>query len=184
GCCCDCGFRIADCAMDVPASELIRRATDAVAGQLGSLRPRVAIVLGSGLGSLSDAVQSAIRTPESPIPGFPGPGGARDQGARGRGARVRRDDGVCAGLLGPSDETPAEVRMLQRLGADAVGMSTVPEVIAARARGMQCLGFSTITNLAAGLSPTPLAHAEVLEVGKRVAGQLGTLIKGVLRQLG
>jgi len=100
-----------------------------------------------------------------------------------RDARIPLEEGVYAGLLGPSYETPAEVRMLQRIGADAVGMSTVPEVIAARARGMRCLGFSTITNLAAGLSAQPLSHAEVLEVGTRVAGQLGTLIKGVLREL-
>src|SRR2546426_10346166 len=86
-------------------------------------------------------------------------------------------------LFRSSFETPAEIRMLQRIGADAVGMSTVPEVIAARARGMRCLGFSTITNLAAGLSAQPLSHAEVLEVGTRVAGQLGSLIKGVLREL-
>ena len=100
-----------------------------------------------------------------------------------RDARIPLEEGVYAGLLGPSYETPAEVRMLQRIGADAVGMSTVPEVIAARARGMRCLGFSTITNLAAGLSAQPLSHAEVLEVGTRVAGQLGSLIKGVLREL-
>ncbi len=93
------------------------------------------------------------------------------------------EEGVYVALLGPSFETPAEIRMMQRLGVDAVGMSTVPEVIAARARGMRCLGFSTITNLAAGISPTALSHQEVLEVGRQVGHSLGTIVKGVVRQL-
>jgi purine-nucleoside phosphorylase len=70
--------------------------------------------------------------------------------------------------------------MLGALGADAVGMSTVPEVIAARARGLRCLGFSTITNLAAGISPTVLSHAEVMETAGRVQQQLGDLVEGIL----
>lgn len=94
------------------------------------------------------------------------------------------EEGVYAGLLGPSYETPAEVRMLERLGADAVGMSTVLEVIAARARGMRCLGVSTITNLACGISPTPLSHAEVMEAAMRVREPLGALMAGVIGKLG
>src|SRR2546421_9304160 len=281
-------MRIADCGMDARALELIDRATDAVAARLGSLRPRVALVLGSGLGSVADAVQSAIRIPQSAIPGFPEPGAPGHKGelvggtlervplvvqsgrfhlyeghtaevaalptrvfarlgvgtlivtnaaggirhtfrpptlmliadhinlmfknplvgpvAEGderfpdmsdpydpalralarevaRTERIPLEEGVYAGLLGPSFETPAEIRMLQRLGADAVGMSTVPEVIAARARGIRCLGFSSITNVAAGLSAQKLAHLEVLEAGKQVAGQLEQLIRGVLRRL-
>ncbi len=97
-----------------------------------------------------------------------------------RERRVALDEGVYAGLLGPSYETPAEIRMLERLGADAVGMSTVVEVIAARARGMRCLGISTITNLAAGLSPTRLSHAEVMETAERVRGALTALVEGVV----
>lgn len=93
------------------------------------------------------------------------------------------DEGVYAGLLGPSYETPAEIRMLRHLGADAVGMSTVPETIAARARGMRVLGISTITNLAAGSSASALSHAEVLRAGKAVAGQLEQLVRGVLARL-
>lgn len=100
-----------------------------------------------------------------------------------RQERIPLEEGVYLSLLGPSFETPAEIRMLQRLGADAVGMSTVPEVITARARGMKCLGFSTITNLAAGISPVPLSHQEVLEVGRQVGGSLGTIVKGVVRRL-
>src|SRR5881398_216464 len=281
-------MRNADCGMDARALELIDRATDAVAARLGSLRPRVALVLGSGLGSLADAVQSAIRIPQSAIPGFPEPGAPGHKGevvagtlegvplvvqsgrfhlyeghtaelaalptrvfarlgvdtlivtnAAGgirhtfrpptlmliadhinlmfrnplvgpvvegdqrfpdmsdpydptlrqlardvaRTERIPLEEGVYAGLLGPSFETPAEIRMLQRLGADAVGMSTVPEVVVARARGIRCLGFSSITNVAAGLSAQKLSHLEVLEAGKQVAGQLEQLIRGVLRRL-
>ena len=266
---------------------MIRDATEAVRGRLGKVKPRVAIVLGSGLGPLADEVQSAIRIPYSAIPGFPEPGvaghkgelvagtlegvpvivqagrfhlyeghpaalaalpvrvfgelgvdtlivtnaaggirrtfragtlmliadhinlmwrnpltGQPEQGeerfplmhepydaslrkhalAVAAAAGIPLEEGVYAGLLGPSYETPAEVRMLERLGADAVGMSTVPEVLAARARGMRCLGFSSITNPAAGLG-APLAHEEVLEVGKVVARDLGVLIKGVLKSL-
>lgn len=93
-------------------------------------------------------------------------------------------EGVYAGVLGPNFETPAEVRMLERLGADAVGMSTVPEVIVARARGMRVLGISIITNLAAGISPTPLDHDEVMEAGKAVAHDLEVLVRGVVSQIG
>jgi purine-nucleoside phosphorylase len=96
---------------------------------------------------------------------------------------VPLEEGVYAGLLGPSFETPVEIRMLERLGADAVGMSTVTEVIAARARGLRCLGISTITNLAAGISPTKLSHAEVMEAGERVQAALGDLVEGVVARL-
>jgi purine-nucleoside phosphorylase len=269
-------------------SSSIDAAADAVARRLGPLTPRVAIVLGSGLGSVADAVQSAIRIPQSAIPGFPKPaapghkgelvagtlagvpvlvqsgrfhlyeghapqvaalpvrvfarlgirtlvvtnaaGGIRltfrpptlmliadhvnlmfrnplegpveageqrfpdmsdpyDRELRALARDVARrehialEEGVYAALLGPSYETPAEIRMLQRLGADAVGMSTVLEAIVARARGIRCLGFSSITNVAAGLSAAPLSHQEVLAAGMQVADQLATLIRGVLVKL-
>ena len=85
-------------------------------------------------------------------------------------------EGVYAGLLGPQYETPAEVRMLQTLGADAVGMSTVLEAIQARALGLEVAGFSCLTNWAAGLQPGTLAHAEVIETAQRAAGTLATLL--------
>lgn len=266
----------------------LREATDIVARRLGKLHPRVAIVLGSGLGGVAEAVRDAVRIPYRDIPGFPEPGAPGHKGelvggtlggvpvvvqsgrfhlyeghpadvaalptrmfarlgvttlvvtnAAGgirqtfrpptlmliadhinlmfrnplvgpvadgderfpdmsdpydpelralarevaRAERIPLEEGVYAALLGPSFETPAEIRMLQRLGADAVGMSTVPEVIAARARGVRCLGFSSITNVAAGLSAAKLSHTEVLEAGAQVASQLGTLITGVVRKL-
>ena len=266
----------------------LRAATDAVSRTLGSLAPRVAIVLGSGLGDAADEVRSATRIPYAEIPGFQKPGAPGHKGelvagtldgvpvlvqsgrfhlyeghapavaalpvrlfarlgvgtlivtnAAGgirptfrpptlmliadhinlmfrnplegpveegeqrfpdmsdpydpalralarevaRQEKIVLEEGVYAALLGPSYETPAEIRMLQRLGADAVGMSTVPEVIVARARGIRCLGFSSITNVAAGLSAAPLSHAEVLAAGTQVAGQLATLIRGVIARL-
>ena len=85
-------------------------------------------------------------------------------------------DGVYVGLLGPTYETPAEVRMLERIGADAVGMSTVPETIVARAIGMRVVGVSCITNMACGLSPHPLSHDEVIDTTRRVARRFETLV--------
>ncbi len=92
------------------------------------------------------------------------------------------EEGIYAGLLGPSYETKAEVQMLARFGADAVGMSTVPEVIVARARGLRCAGISTITNAAAGIAG-PLSHQEVLETAERVKGDLARLVRVVVRSL-
>jgi len=266
---------------------VIREATDAVRARLGKAKPRVAIVLGSGLGFLADEIANALHIPYREIPGFPEPGVAGHKGelvvgtlagtpvivqagrfhlyeghptavaalpvrvfaglgievlivtnaaggvrrtfragtlmliadhinlmwrnpltgrpepgeerfplmhepydaelrARARAVAVEAgvdlEEGVYAALLGPSYETPAEVRMLERLGADAVGMSTVPEVLAARARGIRCLGFSSITNPAAGLGE-PLAHEDVLAVGKAVARDLSVVIRGVVRGL-
>lgn len=89
-------------------------------------------------------------------------------------------EGVYAGLLGPSYETAAEIRMLRTLGADAVGMSTVVEVIAARARGMQCLGVSLITNPAAGTFDGVLDHTEVMAAAEEAGGRLGDLIEAVI----
>jgi purine-nucleoside phosphorylase len=99
-------------------------------------------------------------------------------------AGIPLQEGVYAGLLGPAYETPAEVRMFERLGADAVGMSTVPEVIVARAIGMRVLGISCITNLACGLTPIRLSHEEVLETAAKASVQLERIVAGVVGQLG
>lgn len=85
-------------------------------------------------------------------------------------------EGVYAAMLGPQYETPAEIRMLQALGADAVGMSTVHEAIQARALGMEVTAFSCLTNWAAGISDTPLSHQEVVEVGQMSSGLLVALL--------
>jgi purine-nucleoside phosphorylase len=255
---------------------------------LGKLKPRVAIVLGSGLGFLADEVEKPIRIPYSAIPGFPEPGvvghkgelvagtlekvsviaqagrfhlyeghsaataalparvfgelgveilivtnaagGVRrtfqggtlmliadhinlmwrnplagpaqpgeqrfpimhdpyDRELRALARTVAREqgialeEGVYAALLGPSYETPTEVRMLERLGADAVGMSTVPEVLVARSRGMRCLGFSIITNPGAGITSEALSHEDVLAVSQQVARRLSDLLKGILGRI-
>ncbi|HZH42294.1 MAG TPA: purine-nucleoside phosphorylase [Gemmatimonadales bacterium] len=262
-------------------------AADAVLRRIAPRKPKVAIVLGSGLGFLADRVEGAARVPYADIPGFPEPGvqghkgelvagnlggvpvlvqagrfhlyeghdaetaglpvrvfarvgiktlivtnasggirpgfgagtlmllsdhlnlmfrnpligpliegeerfpdmtEAYDAGlrtlAKETAARLKvpLEEGVYAALLGPSYETPAEVRMLGTMGADAVGMSTVPEVIVARARGMKCLGFSIVTNPAAGLSGAALSHQEVLDVGLKMGAKLGDLITEVVRR--
>jgi purine-nucleoside phosphorylase len=97
-----------------------------------------------------------------------------------RERKIALEEGIYMQLLGPSYETPTEVRMAERLGADAVGMSTAVEVVAARARGMRCLAFSTITNAAAGITGERLSHAEVMEVAARVAGDLERLVEGIV----
>lgn len=89
-------------------------------------------------------------------------------------------EGVYAGLLGPQYETPAEVRMLRQLGADAVGMSTVLEAIQARALGLEVAGFSCLTNWAAGIGDAPLNHEEVLETGKNAAAEFARLLGNTL----
>ena len=97
------------------------------------------------------------------------------------GLPMRR--GVAVAVTGPSYETPAEIRMLRRLGADTVSMSTIPEVIVARSLGMRVLGLACVTNLAAGLSATPLSHAEVLDTTRRAADGFGRLLRAVLPEV-
>lgn len=267
----------------------VETAAATLRGKLGSRGPRVAIVLGSGLGGLADAVEGARRVPYRDIPGFPtsavaghagelilgridgvpvisqsgrfhlyeghapdvvalpvrvfaalgvqllivtnAAGGLRptfrppllmliadhvnfmwrnpllgpvvddeerfpdmsdpyDSGlrelarAKARELGIRLEEGVYAGVLGPSYETPAEVRMLARLGADAVGMSTVPEVIAARAAGLRVLGISSITNFGAGMTTAKLAHEEVLVAGKLIAADLQRLVGAIIHEVG
>ena len=131
----------------------------------------------------------------NPLIGWPGPEGgvpfvpmrdAYDPGLRlvartaAAATGVAIEEGVYAGLLGPSYETVAEVAYLRSVGADVVGMSTVPEAIAARALGMRVLGFSLVTNAAAGEG---LSHEEVLEAGRRAGADLTRLVIAILRSL-
>lgn len=96
---------------------------------------------------------------------------------------IELQEGVYVGLLGPSYETPAEIRMLRILGGDAVGMSTVPEVIVARHMNMQVLGISCISNMAAGILEQPLSHDEVMETTEKVKAQFLALVHGIVAKL-
>ena len=97
------------------------------------------------------------------------------------GIEVRR--GIYAALSGPSYETPAEIHMLRSFGADAIGMSTVPEAIVARHMGMKVLGISCITNMAAGISDSPINHEEVIETGQRVRATFTLLLRRIIDRL-
>lgn len=161
-----------------------------------------AIVLTNAAGSLEKLRTGDIMlirdhinlTGQNPLVGWPGPEGGTPfvpmtdawdddlatlalEASAGVGVDLK--EGVYAGLLGPSYETPAEVRMLRELGADVVGMSTVMEAIAARALGLRILGMSLVTNAAAGEG---LSHAEVLEAGKAAARQMEQLMTAILQR--
>lgn len=101
--------------------------------------------------------------------------------AAGQGLLTRR--GVYAWYLGPSFETPAEIRMISRFGADAVGMSTVPEVIALKHMGCHVLGISCLTNMAAGILAQPITGEEVLETANRVKPKFKALVRGIIQSL-
>jgi purine-nucleoside phosphorylase len=143
---------------------------------------------------INDHINLTGRNPlDGPVrPGetrFPDLSAAYDPELRSIARRIANDrgihlaEGVYAGLLGPNYETPAEIRMLATMGADAVGMSTVMEVISARANGIRCLGFSLVTNPAAGISPTPLNHEEVTAMANAAGDRLGDLVEGVVREI-
>jgi len=104
-----------------------------------------------------------------------------DDAARAR--RIPVSHGVYVAVHGPSYETPAEIRALRSIGADAVGMSTVPEAIAARHMGLEVLGISCITNLAAGVLPQPLVHEDVMETARRVRGSFISLLEGIIERV-
>jgi purine-nucleoside phosphorylase len=263
------------------------KASQAIKKRLGASQPDVAIILGSGLGGLSAAIEGAVRLPFGDVPGFPAATVVGHEGAVISGRLAGRNvlalsgrfhmyeghpsalaafpvrvfhalgirellvsnaaggispklavgdlmvisdhlnltgnnplvgpaeegvirfpdmtdaydpalrrrlrataerlaiplrEGVYAGLLGPSYETPSEVKMLRLLGADAVGMSTVSEVIMARALGMRVVGVSCITNAAAGVTGAALSHSEVLETTRRVGAKFQELVTEFLKE--
>ncbi|MEO3944445.1 purine-nucleoside phosphorylase [Gorillibacterium sp. CAU 1737] len=128
-----------------------------------------------------NASELGVRFPDMSEPYSRRLGKLADEAAAEKGYRLRR--GVYAAMLGPCYETPAEIRMLRVVGADAVGMSTVPEVIVARHAGIEVLGFSCITNMAAGILDQPLSHSEVMETADRVKDQFLDLILTILEKL-
>jgi purine-nucleoside phosphorylase len=107
--------------------------------------------------------------------------GLTDETARSIGLTVQH--GVYIAVHGPSYETPAEIRAFRTIGADAVGMSTVPEAIVARQMSMEVLGISCITNMASGVLPQPLHHDEVMKTAERVRSQFGALLEGIIGRL-
>ena len=122
-------------------------------------------------------------------PRFPDMSGAYDAGMRrialdvAQEKEIKLRKGVYVGLLGPSYETPAEIRMLRSLGADAVGMSTIPEVIVAAHMGMRVLGISCITNMAAGILARKLTHQEVMDTTEKVREKFLSLLQGIISRL-
>jgi purine-nucleoside phosphorylase len=122
-------------------------------------------------------------------PRFPDMSKAYEPGFRamaveeGKRLGIAMHQGVYAALAGPSYETPAEIRYLRTIGADLVGMSTVPEVIAARHMGIKVLGISCVTNMAAGILDQPISHVEVLETGERVKSQFVALLRAVIPRI-
>ena len=121
------------------------------------------------------------RFPDMSAPYDPGLQRVALESAGQLGVRLAR--GTYVAMLGPSYETPAEIRMVARLGGDVVGMSTVPEVLALRARNVRVLAFSLVTNRAAGTNVEPLSHAEVMAVAEQAGAALGNVIESVVRTL-
>jgi purine-nucleoside phosphorylase len=182
------GWQPADVALPVRALAAIGAETMLLTNAAGGIRPGFRP---GDLMLMADHINMMFRNPliGQTVPGeerFPDMSDPYDAGFRRIAEEVARDlkiplvQGVYAAVLGPSYETPAEIRMLARLGADAVGMSTVPEVLVARAMGIRCLGISCITNLAAGLGGERLSHEEVMIEGARVRDRLAALVRGVL----
>jgi purine-nucleoside phosphorylase len=161
--------------------------TNAAGGIRAGLRPGGLLLIRDHVNLTG--VNPLVGPNEPPFPRFPDMSAAYDPRCRelahetARAEGLELDEGIYAGVLGPSYETPAEIRMLGTLGADAVGMSTVLETIALRHRGVRVGGLSLITNLAAGLSPTELDHAEVQAAAVAAKDQLERLLSGWIERL-
>jgi purine-nucleoside phosphorylase len=162
--------------------------TNAAGGIAPGLRPGQLVLLRDHLNLLGDS-PLAGENDASLGPRFPDMTSVYDRTLRSQAERVAArlglplPSGVYAGCLGPQYETPAEVRMLRGLGADLVGMSTVPEAIAARHMGARVLGLSCVTNLAAGLTDQPLSHDEVTETAALARADFLRLLDGILVEM-
>ncbi len=162
--------------------------TNAAGAVASALRPGDLVLITDHLNLQG---RTPLQGPNDPAMGvrFPDMSEVYDKGLRAlartaaEGIGLTLREGVYAGLLGPSYETPAEIRMLRTLGADMVGMSTVSEALAARHMGAKVLGISCVTNLAAGVSPVPLSHAEVEETAARTRDAFVGMLDATLRGL-
>lgn len=160
--------------------------TNAAGGIASGLVPGALMLLGGHLNLMfanplvGPALDGELRFPDMSEPFDPGLRALARRVAERE--RIPLAEGVYAGVMGPSYETRAEIRMLRMLGADAVGMSTVPEVVAARARGIRCLAVSLITNRAAGLGVGRLSHGDVMAAAAAAGGRLGRLVRGVIAE--
>ncbi len=161
--------------------------TNAAGGISPGLSPGDLVLIKDHINMLGD---NPLRGPnvDSLGPRFPDMSYAYDPALRSKAMQAAHSlgiplkEGVYVATIGPSYETPAEIRAFARLGADLVGMSTVPEVIAARHAGLSVLGISCVTNYAAGVSDQPLSHQEVVETTKRKADELGRLLVEIVKQ--
>lgn len=161
--------------------------TNAAGGLNRSFRPGDLMIIDDHINLLwSNPLTGPVRTEEARFPDMSEP---YDRELQDLAQRVALEQGFSTvrgtyvALSGPSYESPAEIRAYARFGADAVGMSTVPEVLVARALGMRVLGISLITNFAAGLSQNPLSHDEVIETGVLARASFSGLVRGVLAEL-
>jgi purine-nucleoside phosphorylase len=161
--------------------------TNAAGGIHPSLEPGDLVLLEDHINLMAQSpLAGPVHAGESRFPDMSAPydAGLREIAlAAGREAGVRLRSGIYAGVLGPAFETAAEVRMLAGLGADVVGMSTVPEVLVARARGVRCLAISVVTNKATGLGGGELSHAEVIAVGREAGERLVRLLRVALPRI-
>lgn len=182
-------------------SDVILAVRTAVASGCGTITlTNAAGAIGDGLAAgdlvlISDHLNLTARNPllgpndDRLGPRFPDMSSVYDRELRDLARQVGEEvgvplaEGVYAWFLGPSYESPAEVQMAKRMGADLVGMSTVPEAIAARHMGAEVLGISLVTNLGAGISATPLSHEEVTEVANEARGRFTKLLDGLLPRL-
>ena len=189
------GYSMAQIGLPVRVMHLLGCETVIITNAAGGVNPQFTpgdlMVITDHINMVGMAGQSPLRGPnlETVGPRFVDMMNAYDPALRALALRVGADEGIAlqqgvyVSLAGPNFETPADLRFLQGIGADAVGMSTVPEVIVARHSGMRVLGFSGISNKANMDGNTPTTHAEVLKAGETIAPKLVSIVRGVLRNL-